>query len=957
MSQKSTHAPSHPSKAKQTVILPHTNHYLEVIGAREHYLKNINVRLPHRQLIVLTGVSGSGKSSLAFDTIYAEGHRRHMETLETSYVSNFIDSLERPNVDKIHGLPSVIGIKQETGSQRTLRSTIGTTTEIYAFLRLLFARTAIAYSYLTGKKMIKQSDEQIEALLIKKNAGQKIILLAPLIKGRKGNYQALFNQLHEKKFTKVRLNGTIVNITPGMQVDRYKNHDIELVIDELVVNVKDTTPLRKALHLAMHYGKGTIMTQGEKDTKLHYYSKHLMDPTTGLAYEEPSPNTFSFNSPYGACPTCQGFGQVVYIDEEKLIPNPNLSIGEGGILPLASYTPNFSIFKNAVLILKKKGYSLTTPIKDIPAELLDKILYGNRGKNLTLQSITQKREGLLGFLVERSHRKKNLLDDYSQTKTCPSCQGARLKKEALHFFINGKNIAELSLMTLQSLYNWFEDIETHLNEKQNQIAQDLLKEIRKRLRLILEIGLHYLHLHRPLKTLSGGESQRIRLATQLGTQLMGILYILDEPSIGLHQRDNQKLIQALQSLRDIGNTILVIEHDEETMLSADYLLDIGPKAGKHGGELVAAGTPTEFLQQKSTTADFLKGEKTIAIPKKRRKGNGQTISLKACTGHSLKNIDLHLPLNQLICITGVSGSGKSTLIQHTLIPALNQHFGLLTSKPLPYKNTQGLKHINKLIVINQSSIGRTPRSNPATYTGLFNFIRTLFTSLPEAKIRGYKPGRFSFNVKGGRCETCQGAGIKLIEMDFLPSVRVLCETCKGSRYNRETLEVRYKGKSIADILDMTVEEAMKFFEKYPNIFRKLKALNDVGLGYITLGQHATTFSGGESQRIKIATELSKRDTGQTLYILDEPTTGLHFQDIQQLLKVLNQLVDKGNTVLVIEHNLDVIKVADHIIDLGPESGEAGGQIIAQGTPEQVAKHAKSHTGRFLKTILHKKLSL
>lgn len=953
MSKKNTHDKVPASPHKQGIVQPHTNHYLEVTGAREHYLKNINVRIPHRQLTVITGKSGSGKSTLAFDTIGGEGTRKYMETLDTSYISNFVDSLQRPDVDKIHGLPAVISIKQEISGQRTLRSTVGTRTELYAFLRLLFARTAVAYSHLSGEKMIKLSSEQMETLVIKKYIGQKITLLAPLVKGRKGHYQTLFNRLLEKKFTKVRLNGTIQNIKPHMRLDRYKNHDIELVTDELFIEEQNKEQTKKALQLAMQYGKGTLMVQGEKEEYPHYYSKFLMDPATGLAYEEPSPNTFSFNSPYGACPTCKGFGEVVYINEKQLIPNPDLSIHQGAILPLAAYSTNFSIFKKTELLLKKQGYTLSTPIKDLPDELLKKVLYGANNTILSLHNIVETGEGLLGFLSQRSHRKKSLLEDYSQTTICPACQGARLKKEALHFILDGKNIAELSMIDLKALYTWFDGIENRLNARQNKIAQDLLKEIRNRLKLILNIGLHYLHLHRPLQTLSGGETQRIHLATQLGTQLVGVLYILDEPSIGLHQRDNKKLIEALKNLRNIGNTILVIEHDEETMISADYLIDLGPDAGKHGGRIVAAGTPAEFLQQKSLTADFLKGTKSITIPTARRPKSKHLLSLIGCRGHNLKNTDLHLPLNQFICISGVSGSGKTTLIKHTLLPAIRQHFELLTPNPLPYKTIKGLEHLNKLIVIDQAPIGRTPRSNPATYTGLFNFIRNLFTNLPEAKIRGYKPGRFSFNVKGGRCETCLGAGIRLIEMDFLPSIRVMCETCKGLRYNRETLEVRYKGKSIADILNMAVEEAVGFFANYPLIAQKLRALYEVGLGYITLGQHATTFSGGEGQRIKLATELSKKDTGKTLYILDEPTTGLHFQDIQQLLQVLQKLVDKGNTVLVIEHNLDVIKVADHLIDLGPESGEEGGKIIAQGAPEEVACLPQSHTGRFLRRILQK----
>ncbi len=932
-------------------ILPNTNNYLEIIGAREHNLKNINIRLPHNQLTVITGVSGSGKSSLIFDILYAESHRRHMETLETTYIHNFINTQSRPDVDRIHGLQSAIGIKQERGSKRTLRSTVGTVTEIHALLRLLFARSAVAYSYLSGEKMISQSDEQIETLLLKNYANQEIRLLSPLVRGRKGNYKALFRQLYEQGFSNVRLNGKIQPILLNMKLDRYKIHDIELVTDSLLVDSKNKQPLRKALQTAMHYGKGIIMVQRHKDTSIQYFSRTLTDPKTGLSYDQPSPNTFSFNSSNGACLTCHGFGKVVYIDKKALIPNPSLSIYQGGIAPLATYNNNLIIFKKTALQLKKHGYSLRTPIKEIQDEVLDKILYGGQNKYMPLQNTRKEEASILAFLLKRKNKKRDISHDFSQIRICPACQGGRLKKEALHFKIAKKNIAELSMMNLQELYNWFENIEEHLTQQQNQIVEDLLKEVRKRLKLLLNIGLYYLHLYRPLQTLSGGETQRIRLATQIGTQLVGILYILDEPSIGLHQLDNQKIIKAQQDLRDIGNTVLVIEHDKDTMLAADYLVEIGPKAGKHGGEVVAAGTPTQFLSQQSITADYLKGKKSIVVPKKRRRGNGNHIELQGCTGHNLKNVTLKLPLGQLICITGVSGSGKSTLIQHTLYPLLKKHLSLIGPKPLSYKSCKGLEHIDKAIFINQAPIGRTPRSNPATYTGLFSFIRTLFTKIPEAKIRGYKPSQFSFNVKGGRCHTCEGAGIKLIEMDFLPSIRVTCETCQGSRYNRETLEIKYKSKSIADVLSMTVEEALTFFEKHPSMICKLKALSQVGLGYITLGQYATTLSGGEAQRVKLATELAKKATGKTLYLLDEPTTALHFQDIEHLIEVIQKLVAKGNTVLITEHNLDIIKVADHIIDLGPEGGDNGGKIVVQGTPEVVATHPTSHTATFLRKML------
>ncbi|MCA6368988.1 MAG: excinuclease ABC subunit UvrA [Cytophagales bacterium] len=948
--------------------------FIEIIGAREHNLKNISVSFPRNKLVVLTGISGSGKSSLAFDTIYAEGQRRYMESF-SAYARSFMGNLERPDVDKINGLSPVISIEQKTTS-RNPRSTVGTVTEIYDFLRLLFARAGEAFSYQTGDKMVRQSEEQILDAIISNFNNKKLIILAPVIKGRKGHYRELFVQIRKQGYTKVRVDGQVVDITAKMQLDRFKIHDIEMVIDRIVPTATDRYRISQSINTALKEGKGVIMVQeenlpacppseaerraGKAGGKVHHFSKFLMDPKTGLSYDEPAPNNFSFNSPYGACPTCNGLGQIEEITEASVIPDKKLSISRGGILPLGEYR-DIWIFKKIEAILKRYKLTLTTPIKDIPKEALHVLLYGDE-MPVAVASVkypgtewNTQFEGIVNFLQkqkeEGSESIKKWVDDFTITKICPECHGARLKKESLHFKIDNKNIAELAQLNIDVLKKWFDGLENRISDKQNQIAVEVLKEIRKRIGFLLDVGLDYLNLNRPLRTLSGGEAQRIRLATQIGTQLVGVLYILDEPSIGLHARDNAKLIKALKDLRDLGNSVIVVEHDKEMMLEADYIIDVGPGAGRHGGHIVAEGDPETFLKIDSTTAKYLSGKMGISYSKERRKGSGENLSLLGATGNNLKNVDLHLALGTFICITGVSGSGKSTLIHDTLFPILNQFFFNSRQEPLPYKKIDGLKLVDKVIEVDQSPIGRTPRSNPATYTGVFTEIRDLFANMPEAKIRGYKTGRFSFNVKGGRCETCEGAGLRLIEMEFLPDVYVPCETCKGKRYNRETLEVRFKGKSISDVLDMTVEEAITFFDKLPRILRKIQTLGEVGLGYISLGQHATTLSGGEAQRVKLATELSKRDTGKTLYILDEPTTGLHFQDISHLLDVLQKLVDKGNTVLVIEHNMDVIKSADHVIDLGPEGGAKGGMIIAKGTPEEVSKNPASYTGRFLKVEL------
>ncbi len=931
--------------------------FIEVIGAREHNLKNISVAFPRNKLVVITGISGSGKSSLAFDTIYAEGQRRYMESF-SAYARSFIGNLERPDVDKINGLSPVISIEQKTTS-RNPRSTVGTVTEIYDFMRLLFARTGEAYSYLSGEKMIRQSEEQIVNGIFQHFNKKKLTLLAPVVKGRKGHYRELFVQIRKSGFPKVRIDGVMVDITSKMQVDRYKIHDIEVVIDRIVADEKDRYRIGQSVSRSLKEGKGVMMLV-EENNKAHHFSKYLMDPLTGLSYDEPAPNLFSFNSPYGACPTCHGLGVVEEITEASVIPDDRISIARGGILPLGEYR-DIWIFKKVEAILKRYKLSLTTPIKGIPKDVIKTLLYGDE-EPVAVASVkypgtewNTRFEGIVNFLEKQredgSEALKKWAENFTVTKTCPDCLGARLKKESLHFKIDHHNIAELSQLDIQSLKKWFDHLEDRLNEKQRVIATEILKEIRKRIGFLLDVGLEYLNLDRPLKTLSGGEAQRIRLATQIGTQLVGVLYILDEPSIGLHARDNMKLIKALKDLRDLGNSVVVVEHDKEMMMESDYIIDIGPGAGRHGGQVVAAGAPGDFIKNKSITSMYLGRKLSIAYSMLKRTGSGEKLSLVGATGNNLKNVDLSIQLGTFTCITGVSGSGKSTLIHDTLFPILNKYFFNSHGEPLPYKKIDGLKQIDKVIEVDQSPIGRTPRSNPATYTGVFSDIRDLFTQLPEAKIRGYKPGRFSFNVKGGRCETCEGAGLRLIEMEFLPDVYVNCETCKAKRYNRETLEVRFKGKSISDTLDMTVEEAVTFFENQPKILRKIETLNNVGLGYISLGQHATTLSGGEAQRVKLATELSKRDTGKTLYILDEPTTGLHFQDIAHLLDVLQKLVNKGNTVLVIEHNMDIIKSADQIVDLGPEGGEKGGRIVAVGTPEEVSKNPASYTGRFLKQEL------
>jgi len=886
---------------------------IEVYGAREHNLKNITVKIPRNKLVVITGISGSGKSSLAFDTIYAEGQRRYMESF-SAYARSFIGDMERPDVDKIEGLSPVISIEQKTIS-RNPRSTVGTVTEIYDFLRLLYARAGEAFSYVSGKKMVRQSEDQIIAHIYQNFLYKKIVVLAPVVKGRKGHYRELFEQIRKTGFTKVRVNGEILDIAPKMQLDRYKTHDIEVVVDRLSVSEKEKYRVSQSVANALTQGKGVIMVLDEEE-KVHHFSRHLMDPETGIAYDDPAPNTFSFNSPYGACPTCNGLGRIEKITRESVIPDPKLSISKGGIAPLGPYR-DIWIFKKIQAILSRKAVDLTTPIHKIPDEIIDILLYGD-DVPVSVASVkypgtewNTRFEGIISFLEKQSEggsdKIQDWIRDFMVVQECPDCHGARLKKESLCFKIDGKNIAELAALDIHLLGAWFEGLEDRMNDKQRRIATEILKEIRKRIGFLLEVGLNYLHMNRPLKTLSGGEAQRIRLATQIGTQLVGVLYILDEPSIGLHQRDNFKLIKSLQNLRDIGNSVIVVEHDKEMMLSSDYILDVGPGPGLHGGHIVAEGSPEEFLEKGSLTADFLKNKLRIELPKERRKVNGSWIELTGAKGNNLKNITLRLPLGTMVCVTGVSGSGKSTLIHETLYPILNHHVYGSKKEPMPYDKVSGIEHIDKVVEVDQSPIGRTPRSNPATYTGVFSEIRTLFTNMPEAKIRGYKPGRFSFNVKGGRCETCEGAGLKTIEMDFLPTVYVPCETCKGKRYNRETLEVRFKGKSISDVLDMTVEQGVEFFQNQPKIHRKLKVLNDVGLGYITLGQHATTLSGGEAQRVKLATELSKKDTGKTLYILDEPTTGLHFQDIIHLLDVLQILVSKGNTVLIIEHNLDVIQ--------------------------------------------------
>jgi excinuclease ABC subunit A len=953
------------AKAKKSLPQPVIhNDIIEVTGAREHNLKNLDISIPKNKLVVFTGVSGSGKSSLAFDTIYNEGQRRYMESF-SAYARQFVGDMERPDVDKITGLSPVISIEQKT-TNKNPRSTVGTVTEIYDFLRLLYARVGEAYSYNTGRRMVKFSEEEIVSAIDKRFKNKKINLLAPLVRGRKGHYRELFEEMRKKGYLKVRVDGEIKDLVPKMQVDRYKIHDIELVVDRMPVNEDMKLRLSQSVQKTLQLGKDLLFLQVEGDTKVTQFSKQLMCEDSGISYEEPSPNAFSFNSPYGACPTCKGLGNVYTINMDEVLPDKKLSVKEGGIAPLGEER-EASVYQQVLAFAKKYKINLDKPVKDLPQAQLDLLLFGDKDINPALemdlsdetvpQEYTGSYEGIIPMLKRwfsspnSNDGLREWVEKFTELKECGTCNGARLRKESLWFKIDNRNIAELGEMNLDNLAAWFDGIELRMDTKQKTIAKDILKEIRERLQFLLDVGLTYLTINRPSRTLSGGESQRIRLATQIGSQLQGITYILDEPSIGLHQRDNQRLITALQNLRDIGNSVLVVEHDKDIMMASDYLVDIGPKAGKHGGQIVAAGTPDEVLQSKSDTALYLSGKKKIAIPAERRKGNGKCIELTGVTGNNLQNVSVKFPLGKLILVTGVSGSGKSTLINETLYPLLNKFCYNSKANPMPYKKITGMEHIDKVIEIDQSPIGRTPRSNPATYCGFFTDIRTLFASVPEAKIRGYNAGRFSFNVKTGRCDVCEGGGMRVIEMNFLPDVYVHCEKCNGRRYNRETLEIRYKGKSISDVLDMTVDEAVEFFQPVPYIYRKIKVLQDVGLGYITLGQSAVTLSGGEAQRVKLSTELGKKDTGKTFYILDEPTTGLHFQDIQHLLDVLNKLADRGNTVLVIEHNMDVIKVADHIIDIGPEGGDGGGTVLFEGTPEGLVKVKESFTGKYLKAEL------
>ncbi|MFV0540679.1 MAG: excinuclease ABC subunit UvrA [Aestuariibaculum sp.] len=935
---------------------------IEVKGARVHNLKNIDVSIPREKLVVITGLSGSGKSSLAFDTIYAEGQRRYIETF-SAYARQFLGGLERPDVDKIDGLSPVIAIEQKTTS-KSPRSTVGTITEIYDFLRLLYARASDAYSYNTGEKMVSYNDEQIKELIKKDFKGKRINILAPIIRSRKGHYRELFEQVAKQGFVKVRTDGKIQDIVKGLKLDRYKTHDIEIVIDRLVIDDTENNDKRLAetINTAMYHGEDILMVLDQDTNETRYFSRTLMCPSSGISYPNPEPNNFSFNSPKGACGVCNGIGTLHQVNPKKIVPNEELSIKNGALSPLGPQK-NSWIFKQLETISQRYNFKLTDTYKSIPEEAKQVILNGGNEKfSVSSKTLGVTRdykidfEGVARFIENQyntadSTSLKRWAKEYMDKVKCPTCNGSRLKKESLYFKVNEKNIAELAHLDIAELAKWFKVLPIHLSEKQFKIAEEIIKEIVTRLQFLLDVGLDYLALDRSSKSLSGGEAQRIRLATQIGSQLVGVLYILDEPSIGLHQRDNKKLINSLVSLRDVGNSVIVVEHDKDMIERADYVIDIGPKAGKHGGNIISIGSPKELLKHSTLTADYLNGNKQIEIPKKRREGNGHFLELNGCTGNNLKNVSVKFPLGKMIGITGVSGSGKSTLINETLYPILNAHYFNGVKKPMPYKSIKGLEHIDKVIDINQSPIGRTPRSNPATYTGTFSEIRSLFAKTPEAMIRGYKAGRFSFNVKGGRCETCQGGGLRVIEMNFLPDVHVECETCQGKRFNRETLEIRYKGKSISDVLSMTINEAVVFFEHIPKIHKKLKTIKDVGLGYITLGQQSTTLSGGEAQRIKLATELSKRDTGNTFYILDEPTTGLHFEDIRVLMLVLNKLVNKGNTVLIIEHNLDVIKTVDYIIDIGYEGGKGGGQIITKGTPEEVAKHKKSYTAKFLKKEL------
>ena len=935
---------------------------LEILGARENNLNNIDLSIPRNALVVITGISGSGKSSLAFDTIYAEGQRRYMESF-SAYARQFIGNMERPDVDKITGLSPVISIEQKSVNKNP-RSTVGTITEIYDFLRLLYARIGEAYSYNTGEKMVRYTEEQITDLILNEFSGKRINILAPAVRGRKGHYRELFEHIRQAGFTRVRVDGVMREIEFGMMVDRYKTHDIEIVVDRIEVHEDSLTRIKKSVQTAFRYGKGLLMVLDNDSQQLRYFSRLLMCPTTGLSYEDPEPNTFSFNSPYGACPKCNGLGEIAVVDKEKLIPNPNLSLRKGGLAPAGEYKAGSWIFRQLEAIGLKYGYTLDTPMKDISEEALDVILYGTNEtfevKRETLgitSTVKINFEGIINFIEDQNNEEASAAiarwaGSFMNHVSCPVCGGTRLKKESQWFRIDGKNIAEVANMDTLSLGKWIDELPSKLTERQNDIAKEVLREIHKRVHFLLDIGIDYLNMNRPAASLSGGEAQRIRLATQIGSQLTGVLYILDEPSIGLHQRDNQRLIESLKELRDIGNSVIVVEHDKDTMLNADYLVDIGPGAGRHGGEVVFAGTPAETKTGHSITCDYLNGIRQIEVPKSRRKPlEDDFLTIKGAKGHNLKNVDLKLPLGVMVCVTGVSGSGKSTLINETLSPILSQKFYRSVKEPLPYDSIEGLEKIDKIIQIDQAPIGRTPRSNPATYTKVFDDIRKLYGELPESKIRNYKAGRFSFNVKGGRCEACKGAGVRVIEMNFLPDVTVLCEECQGKRYNRETLEVRYKGKSINDVLNMTINEAVEFFENIPSIIQKIRTLKDVGLGYLTLGQASTTISGGEAQRVKLATELAKRDTGKTLYVLDEPTTGLHFEDIKVLMNVLNKLVDKGNTVLIIEHNMDVIKMADWIIDMGPEGGDRGGRIVCEGTPEEIVKCKESYTAKYLKEEL------
>ncbi len=939
--------------------------YIEVYGARVHNLKNIDVTIPHDSLTVITGLSGSGKSSLAFDTIFAEGQRRYIETF-SAYARNFLGGLERPDVDKITGLSPVISIEQKT-TNKNPRSTVGTTTEIYDYLRLLFSRAADAYSYLSGEKMVKYTEEMILDMLLRDYEGKRIYMLAPLVKARKGHYKELFEQLMRKGYLNVRIDGELCEMSRGMMLERYKNHDIEVVVDKMAVDAKDAARIRQSLATTLAQGDGLVMIMEMPGGTVRHYSKRLMCPVTGLSYKEPAPHNFSFNSPQGFCPKCKGLGVVSRVDVDKVVPDRSLSVYDGALAPLGKYRRS-SIFQQIEMVLARYGAELKTPVEELPDEAIDEIMYGSpvplkvNGSSEMFYDTVSTYDGLVKYIQQQkdtsvSAKELRWAEQFSAMQECPECGGARLNKEALHYRLAGKNIHELASMDLVQLHEWLKGLDAQLTEKQRTIAGEIVKEVQARIGFLLDVGLGYLSLNRSSASLSGGEGQRIRLATQVGSQLVNVFYILDEPSIGLHPRDNDRLIASLKSLRDLGNTVIVVEHDRDIMLSADYLIDLGPKAGRKGGNVVFAGTPAEMLQGDTMTARFLNGEEKIEVPASRRPGNGKSIKIFGACGNNLKNVDVEFPLGKLICVTGVSGGGKSTLVNETLQPILARHFYHALREPLPFDRIEGIEHIDKIVDVDQSPLGRTPRSNPATYTGVFSDIRNLFVNLPEAKIRGYKPGRFSFNVTGGRCEACGGNGYRTLEMNFLPDVMVPCEVCHGKRYNRETLEVRYKGKSIADVLDMTINMAVEFFENVPSILNKIKVLQDVGLGYIKLGQPSTTLSGGESQRVKLATELSKRDTGKTLYLLDEPTTGLHFEDIRVLMNVINRLVDKGNTVVIIEHNLDVIKMADHIIDMGPEGGRDGGMVMAAGTPEEIVSRGVGHTAPYLAKELEKKTNV